>query len=54
VENRAEVYEFMLGLFAENEIDNIFNGWGDEKEPWSMLIYSDDVEEVELIFKYTD
>ena len=46
---RTEVYQFMLGLFAEKGISNMFNGWGNEKEEQSMLIYLDDSAEVEMI-----
>lgn len=39
-ETREKVYSFLLQLFREDKIDNIFNGWGNEKEPQSMLIYA--------------
>ncbi len=44
-----EGYQFMIDLFVENEIDNIFNGWGNAKEAPSTLLYSDDAELITII-----
>ena len=41
-ETRLDVYSYMLAFFEENGINNIFNGWGDETEPESMMIYLND------------
>lgn len=48
-EARLAVYDFMLNTFGTNAINNTFNGWGDDEEPESMLIYSDDTDFLSLI-----
>lgn len=39
---RTEVYQYMLYLYAQNKICNLFNGWGDDEA--NMMIFKGDNE----------